>query len=202
MTKSFVLFAVTPTYTFTSKGLYNAAHWLLNVYDSKLLTLRCRTHYSHWNSLCTRNNCMQRIIQMFDIQYCICMYYRLHPGGFLRLTFRSTNIYAIWVWNDVALSHARAFGWQLLACRSFHYFLMNIAQLPHLSLFSSFSSISMMYNKQFQISPSCAAGLCGELCSWIHGWMQHDCCHSDQFVRRTDSSFHDTDDISHLNFVS
>ena len=59
-------------------------------------------------------------IHIFDIQYCVCMYYRLHPGVLLPPTFWSTAIYAIWVWNGVALSHCRAFGRQLTACRSFH----------------------------------------------------------------------------------
>jgi hypothetical protein len=62
--------------------------------------------------------------------------------------------------------------------------------------------ISMMYHKQFQISQPCAPGLCRELCSWIHGWIQHNGCHSDWFIMCTDCSFHDTYDITHLNFVS
>jgi hypothetical protein len=69
-------------------------------------------------------------------------------------------------------------------------------------LSSSFSSISMTYHKQFQISQPCAPDLCGKLCSWIHGWIQHDGCHSYRFVIRTDRSFYDTYDITHLNFVS
>jgi len=48
----------------------------------------------------------------------------------------------------------------------------------------------------------CAPGLCGELCSWIHGWIQDDGCRSDRFGVRTDHSFFDTYDITHLNFVS
>jgi hypothetical protein len=59
-------------------------------------------------------------IHILDMQYCVCMYYRLLPGVLLPLTFWSTAIYAIWVWNDVALSHSRAFGRQLTACRSYH----------------------------------------------------------------------------------
>jgi len=141
-------------------------------------------------------------IHIFDIQYCVCMYYCLHPGVLLPLTFWSTAIYAIWVWNDVALLHSRAVGRQWTSCRSFHSFWVNIARLPHPSLSSSFSSISMTYHKQFQISQSCAPGLCGGLCSWIHGWMQHDGCHSDRFVWRTDRSFHDMYAITHLNYVS
>jgi len=80
--------------------------------------------------------------------------------------------------------------------------LVNIARLPHHSLSSSFSSISMTYHKQFQISQPCAPGLCGKLCSWIHGWIWHDSCGIDWFVMRTDRSSYDTYDITHLNFVS
>ena len=49
--------------------------------------------------------------------------------------------------------------------------LENIARLSHDSLSSSFTSLSMTYHMQFQISQPCAPGLCGELCSWLHGWM-------------------------------
>jgi len=107
-------------------------------------------------------------ILIIDLQYCICMYYRLHPGVLLPLNFWSTGSYTISVRNDLALSHSRAIGRQLTACRSFHQFLVNIARLPHHSLSSSFTSISMTYHKQFQISQPSAPGLCGELCSWIH----------------------------------
>jgi len=132
---------------------------------------------------------------------------RLHVLSFASRSFITSQflisaIHAIWVRNDVALSHSRAFGRQFTACRTFHLFLVNIARLPHLSLSSSFSSISMTYHKQFQISQPCARGLCGELCSWIHGWMQHDGRRSDWFVLSTDCSFYDTYDITHLNFVS
>jgi len=62
MSKSFACFAITPTYTFTLDRYDNAAHWLPNLYDLKSLTLCWRSHWSHWNSLCTFNNCMQPII--------------------------------------------------------------------------------------------------------------------------------------------
>jgi hypothetical protein len=60
----------------------------------------------------------------------------------------------------------------------------------------------MTYHKQFEISQQCAPGPCGELCSWIPGWIKHVGCHSDRFFMRTNRSFHDTYDITHLNFVS
>jgi len=140
-------------------------------------------------------------IHSYDIHYCVCIYYRLHPGVLLPLNFWSTGIYAIWVRNDVALSHSCAFGRQLTACELFNYFLVNIARLPHNFLSSSFSSISMTYHKQFQRSQPCAPGLCRKLCSWIHGWIWHDGCRLDWFVMRPDRSSYDTYDITHLNFV-
>jgi len=122
--------------------------------------------------------------------------------SFITSQFLISDIHAIWVRNDVALSHSRAFGRQFTACRTFHYVLVNIARHPHLSLSSSFSSISMMYHKQFQISQPCARGLCRELYSWIHGWMEHVSHRSDWYVLSTDRSFYVTYDITHLNFVS
>jgi hypothetical protein len=115
-------------------------------------------------------------ILIIDIHYCVCMYYRLYPGVLLPLNFWSTAIYATWVRNDVALSHSCSFALQLTACRSYPQFLVNIARLSHHSLSSTFSSTSMMNHKRFQITQRCAPCLCGELCSWIHGWIQHDGC--------------------------
>jgi len=34
-------------------------------------------------------------IHSYDIHYCVCMYYCLHPGVLLPLNFRSTAIYTI-----------------------------------------------------------------------------------------------------------
>ena len=141
-------------------------------------------------------------MHIFDIHDGVCMYYRLHPAVLLPLNFWSTAIYALWGGKNFAQSHSRTFGWQFVACKSFHQFCVMIAQLPHHFLSSSFSLISMTYHKQFQISQSCAPGLCGELCSWIHEWIRHDGCRSDRFVMRTDRSSYDTYDIPHLNFVS
>jgi hypothetical protein len=59
-------------------------------------------------------------MNIIDIQYCVCMYYRLHAGGLLPLSFWLTIIHAIWVRDDVALSHSRAFRRQFMACRLFH----------------------------------------------------------------------------------
>jgi len=81
-------------------------------------------------------------------------------------------------------------------------FLVHMARLPDLSSSSSFSWISMMHHKQFQIFQPCARGLCGELCSWIHGWMLHDSRHSGRFFMSTDRSFYDTYEITHVNLVS
>ena len=132
---------------------------------------------------------------------------RLHLLSFASRSFITSQFlmsasHVIWVRNDVDQSHSRAFGREFTACRTCHSFVVNIARLAHLSLSSSFSSISKTYHTRFQISQPCARGLCGELCSWIHGWMQHDGRRSDWFVLSTDRSFYDTYDITYLNFVS
>jgi len=141
-------------------------------------------------------------IRIIDNWYCVYMYYRLHPGVLLPLNFCSTDIHTIWVIDDVALSHSRAFGWQCMVRRSFYYVLVNIPWLPHLFLSSSFSSISMMHHKQCQITDPCAWAMYGELCSWIYGWTRYDGCYSARFVMSTDCSFCDTYDITHFNFMS
>jgi len=135
-------------------------------------------------------------------QYSVSMYCQWHLEALWPLHFWSTTIHVIWVMDDVALSNSRALGWQLMACWSFHLFLINIAQLPQLSSSSSVFSISMTYHKQFETSQPRAPGLCGELCSWMHGWMHHDGRHSDRLVLNTDRSFYDMYVITHLNFVS
>jgi len=63
-------------------------------------------------------------IRIFEIQYYVCMYYRLHPGVLLTLNFWSTAIYTIWLRNDVAY----------YILRSFHKFLVNTVRLPNHSL--------------------------------------------------------------------
>jgi hypothetical protein len=50
--------------------------------------------------------------------------------------------------NHVALSHFSAFSWQFTAFRSIYLFFINIAEFTYFALSSSFSSISMTYNKQ------------------------------------------------------
>jgi len=141
-------------------------------------------------------------IHILDLQYCVCMYYHLHLGALLHRKFWSTAIHTIWVRDDMAGSHYRAFGRQFAAYRLSQQFLVYIAQLLRFSISSSFSSISMTYHKQFQISQPCAWGLCGERCGWIHWWMWHDGRRLDRFVMITDCSFYDMYDITHLHFVS
>jgi hypothetical protein len=63
-------------------------------------------------------------------------------------------------------------------------------------------SIDVTYHNQFQSFQPCARGLCGELCRWIHGEMQHDSSHWNRFVISPLRSFHDTYDITQLNFLS
>jgi hypothetical protein len=125
------------------------AQWVrLKIVDTRLT----HTLITSKQPLYTELFCAMNDIHIFDIRYCVRMYCRLHPGLLLPLNFWSTDIYTSWVRNDVALSHSRPVGRQLTACRSFHLCLVNIARLPHHSLSSSFSSISMMYHKQIQIS--------------------------------------------------
>ena len=73
-------------------------------------------------------------IHSIDIQYCVCMNCRLHPGVLLHLNFWSAAIHTIWVRDDVALSHSHAFIRQFVACRSSHSCYVDRAQLLHLSL--------------------------------------------------------------------
>jgi len=171
----------------------------LTIIDSTLLTLTLITSKPPlYTQLLNSTN----HIPIIDIQYCVCMCYRLHPGVLLPLNFWSTAIHAIYVRDDVAISHSRAFGWQFTACRSFLWFLVNIARLPHLSLSSSFSLICMTHHMPFQLFHPCAQGPCGEVCRWIHGWMQHDGRRSGRFIMSTDHSLYDTYDITQLNFVN
>jgi len=137
-----------------------------------------------------------------DIQHCVCKYYHSHPGALLPLNFWSTAVHTIWVRHDIARSYSSAFCQQFTACRSVHYFLVNIARLSHLSSRSFFFSISMTCCKQFQLSQWCAQDLWVDLCSWIHGWMQHDSCHVDRFIMSTDHTLYDTYIITYLNVGS
>jgi len=119
------------------------------------------------------------------------MYYRMHPEALWPLNFWSTTIHMVWVMYDLALYHSHAFNRQFTACRLSHQFVINTAQLAHLSSSSSFSSISMTYHRHFSQSQSCAPGLSGELCCWMRGLMQHDGHHSDRFVLSCDCSCYD-----------
>ena len=59
-----------------------------------------------------------------------------------------------------------------------------------------------MYQEQFLTSRPCAAGLSGELCSWMYGLMQHKGCHSCGIRLWIDRSFDESYDITDLNIVS
>ena len=169
----------------------------LKIVDALLtLTMISSTQPSYSQKLCATNR-----IWIFNIQHCVSEYYHLYQGALLPLNFWSTSIHVIWAGNDVALSHSCACGRQFTACRSFHMFLLNIARFRHLSSSSSFSSNSMTYHKRFQLSQPCAPGLCGDLCSCLHGWIQHSGRHSVRFVLRTDRLSYDWYDITHLNLV-
>jgi len=161
-----------------------------------MLTIITLKEPSNTQSLYATNH-----IQIIHIKYCICKYYCFHSGASLPLNVWSTAIHVIWVRDDAGLSFSCAFSRQFTACWSFRLFLVNIARFPYLSLSTSFSSIPMTYHKQFQISEPCAWDLCGELCSWIQGWMQHEGHHSDNFILNTDCSVYDSYDITHWNFL-
>jgi len=140
-------------------------------------------------------------ILIINIQHCVSEYYHLHLGCLLPLNLWSTSIHVIWAGNAVALPHPSAFGRQFTACRSCDLFLVNVPRLRHVSSASSFSSYSMTYHKHFQSSQPCAPGLGEELCSWMHGWIQHTGRHADRFVFGTHRSFYNWYDITHLHFV-
>jgi len=169
----------------------------LKIVDA-LLTLTLITSQRPWY---THYLYAMNCILIIDIQHWVSEYHNLHPGALLHLNFWSTSIHIFWVRNDMALSHSCAFGRQYTACRSFPQFLVNIAGLPHLSSSSIFSLISMMYHNQFQLSQPCAQGQCGELCRWMHRWMQHNGRHSDRFVLGMNRSSHNSFSITHLNLV-
>jgi len=130
------------------------------------------------------------------------MHTQLHPKALWHLNVWSTNAHDLWVMDDVVLSHSSTFSWQFTACRSIHSFFINIAQLPHFALCSSFSSIFMTYHKQFSKCSLCAPGLNAEWRSWMYGWMQHDGGHSYRFALRFDRSCSDWYAITDSNFVS
>jgi len=141
-------------------------------------------------------------IHVVHIQYCISNYFCLHPEAFWPLDFWSISMHVMSVRDDVALLHSCAFGQQLMACRSFYQFLINIAQLSHLSSSSSFSSICMTYHKQLStIRTMCTRSV--RRVTWLDLWIiQRDSRHAHRFILSTDRSLYDSYDITHLIIVS
>jgi len=127
---------------------------------------------------------------------------QLYPKALWHLNVWSTDAHDLWAMDNVALSHSSAFSWQFTACRSIHSSFINIAQLPHFAICSSFSSICMTYLKQISKSSLCAPGLNAEWQSWMYGWMQHDGGHSYRFALCINRSFPDWYAIADSNFVS
>ena len=125
-----------------------------------------------------------------------------YQKAFERLNSWATDAHDRWAMDNVALSHSSTFTGQSTACRSIHSFFINIAQLPHFALCSSFSLIFMTYHKQFLKCWLCAPGPNAEWCSWMHGWIQHDSGHSYRFALRINLAFSDWYAITDLNFVS
>jgi len=144
---------------------------------------------------------VQMYICIVDNQYMLSACYYLHPDAVSSLAIWFTTTRVIWAINKVAISWSSAFGWQFAACRSNHSLLINIAWVSHHSWSSSFSLISMTYHKQFSKSWPCGPELSGELCSWMHGRMQHDGCHAYKFILHFDRSFNDLYDITYLKVV-
>ena len=139
---------------------------------------------------------------IIDIQYIVSMYIHFHPNTSMTLCFWAATIHGIWAMLDIGPLRFSAFGRQFIAYRSIYQFLIYLARLVHLSLSSSFSSISMTYHKQFSKSRPGAAVLGGELCSWMHARMPHDSHQSSGFRLRIDHYFYDSYDSIDLNFVS
>jgi len=127
---------------------------------------------------------------------------QLYPKALWHLNVWSTDEHDLWAMDNVALSHSSAFSWQFTPCRSIHSFFINIAQLPHSALCSSFSSIFITYHKKISICSPCAPGLNAEWRSWMYGWIKHDGGHSYRFALCIDRSSSDRYAITHRNFVS
>jgi len=144
---------------------------------------------------------VQMYICIIDNQYILSPYYYLHPDALSPLTIWFTTTWVIWAINDIAILRSSSFARQFAACRSSHYFVINIAWVSHHSWSSSISSISMTYHTQFSESRPCGPGLSGELYSWMHEGMQHDGCHAYRFVFPFDRSFHDWYDITYSKVV-
>jgi len=143
---------------------------------------------------------MQTVI--IDSQYTISIYNHLHLKASRPLSIWSTTTHIIWVMNDVCPSYFGASDRQLPVYTFITLPLTYMACLPDLFESSSFSSISMTYHTQFSKSPPFEAGQSRELCSWTHGFMQHDRCHWSRFAFRIACSCHDLYGINDLNFVS
>jgi len=137
-----------------------------------------------------------------DSQYIVSMKNHLHPNTLRALNFWSTTMHVIWAMNDVALSCSSTFGRQSMAYRSIHQCSIYIGRHPHRFSSSSFPSICMTYHKQFPKSRPCAPGLNRELCTWMHGWMQHDGRRSCSSSLHIDRSFYELYDIMEFNFVN
>jgi len=130
------------------------------------------------------------------------MYKHLNPKPSKPLNFWSTTWHFVWVINEVGLSRCSAFGRQLTAYLSTHWFWIYSARHPHLSSSSSFSAISMTYHKQFSISEPCAPALWRELCSWMHDRMHHDSRNSFSFASGFDGCINYSYDITDLYFAT
>lgn len=173
-----------------------------NMQGDDVLTLCWCSHQCHRKILHPLNNCTQPklyallISNILFLSIIICIQHcGLHSMSDQPV---STLSQEEMTWP---LSYSGAFCGQFTSIWSSHWLLVNMGCPAHGSSCSSFSSISVTYYKQFQISQPGSQGLCGRFCWWTHGWMQQDAGHSDGFVLNTDSSGYDFYDITHFNFV-
>jgi hypothetical protein len=144
---------------------------------------------------------MNQII-IIDNHWIISMYDHLYPEPLWLHNFSTTTIPVIWVMDDAACAHSHSFSQQFTVCWCLCSLLINIGRLPYLFRSSSFSSIFIMYYKQYSKSQPSSLGQSGQLCSWTQGCMQYASDHTDRFGLRTDHSINDSCGITHLNFVS
>ena len=115
---------------------------------------RWRSIGSHLKDLLTVLECSTIVrrmhIAIIDSQYIDSVYNHLHPKASGCLCFWATSIHIVWAMNEVGPSRVSPFGQWFTAYCSKNQILIYIAWLLRRSLFSSFSSISMTYQKEFR----------------------------------------------------
>jgi len=113
---------------------------------------------------------------IIDSQWIMSKYNHLNPKASRPRDFWCSTIRIIVAIDVDDLSCYSPLGGWFSEYISIHYSLTYIARLPQLSSSSSFCLCSQPYHKQFWKSRWCARGLYGQVCSWMHLWMEHDGC--------------------------